>query len=110
MGVEEFMDWHIDVDRFSEVMNVPENRQVKMVAIRLKNTVAVWWDKNVVQRKRQRKEPIKTWRIMKRLMLERFLPEDYEQTMYKMYIGCVQGVRLKPNTVLCVIPLECTLL
>ena len=62
-----------------------------MVAIRLKNTVAVWWDKIIVQRKRQRKEPIKTWRRMKRLMLERFLPEDYEQILYKMYIGCVQG-------------------
>ena len=54
------MDWQIDVDRFFNVMSVPENRQVKMVAIRLKNTAAVWWDKIVVQRKRQRKEAIKT--------------------------------------------------
>ena len=30
---------------------------------------------------------------MKQLMLERFLPEDYEQIMYKMYIECVQGKR-----------------
>ena len=28
MGVEEFMDWQIDVDRFFDVMSVPENRQV----------------------------------------------------------------------------------
>jgi len=26
-------------------------------------------------------------------MFERFLPEDYEQIMYKMYIDCVQGKR-----------------
>ena len=30
---------------------------------------------------------------MKQLMLNRFLPEDYEQILYKMYIECVQGKR-----------------
>jgi hypothetical protein len=93
MGVEEFMDWQIDVDRFFDVMDIPENKQVKMVAIRLKSTAAVWWDRLVLQRHRQKKHPIRTWRKMKRLMLERFLPEDYEQILYKMYIECVQGKR-----------------
>ncbi|GAU31033.1 hypothetical protein TSUD_214690 [Trifolium subterraneum] len=90
---EEFMDWQIDVDRFFDVMDIPENKQVKMVAIRLKSTAAVWWDRLVLQRHRQKKHPIRTWRKMKRLMLERFLPKDYEQILYKMYIECVQGKR-----------------
>ncbi|CAM8963295.1 unnamed protein product [Rhodiola kirilowii] len=30
---------------------------------------------------------------MKLLMIERFLPDDYEQILYKMYIDCVQGKR-----------------
>ncbi|CAA7016809.1 unnamed protein product [Microthlaspi erraticum] len=86
-------DYRIDVDRFFDVMGVPESKQVKMVAIRLKKTAAVWWDKLVVQRQRQRKGPVKTWRRMKQLMLDRFLPEDYEQILYKMYLECVQGKR-----------------
>jgi len=64
MRVEEFLDRHIDVDKFFDVMDVPESKQVKMVAIILK---------------RKRKNPIRTWRRMKQLMLERFLPKDYEQ-------------------------------
>jgi len=93
MGVEEFLDWQIDVDRFFGVMDILENKQVKMVAIRLKGTTTVWWDILVVQRNRQRKHPIQTWRKIKQLMLERFFPEDYEPIMYKMYIECVQGKR-----------------
>jgi len=64
-----------------------------MVAIRLKSTIVVWWDTLVGQRQRQRKIPIQTWRKMKQLTLERFLPEDYEHIMYKMYIDCIHGKR-----------------
>ncbi|CAN0906889.1 hypothetical protein LINGRAHAP2_LOCUS24501 [Linum grandiflorum] len=91
MRVDEFLEWQIDVDRFFDIMGVPENKQVKMVAIRFKSIAALWWDKLVFQRQCQRKAPIRTWRRMKQLMLERFLPNDYEKIMYKMYVNCVQG-------------------
>ncbi|CAN0846753.1 hypothetical protein LINGRAHAP2_LOCUS4606 [Linum grandiflorum] len=91
MRVDEFLDWLVDVDRFFDLMRVPENKQVKMVAIRLKSIAASWWDKLVFQRQCQRKAPIRTWRRMKQLMLDRFLPNDYEKIMYKMYVNCVQG-------------------
>ncbi|CAN0837960.1 hypothetical protein LINGRAHAP2_LOCUS1944, partial [Linum grandiflorum] len=91
MRVDEFLDWLVDVDRFFDLMGVPENKQVKMVAIQLKSIAASWWDKLVFQRQCQRKAPIRTWRRMKQLMLDRFLPNDYEKILYKMYVNCVQG-------------------
>lgn len=48
MRVEEFLDWKIKVDRFFDSMGVPENKQVKIMVIRLKSIVAIWWDKLVI--------------------------------------------------------------
>jgi len=72
MDVEEYLDWEVEVDRFFDVRDVPESKQVKMVSNRLKSEAAVWWDRLVVHRRRQRKNPIRTWRSMKQLMIERF--------------------------------------
>nr|XP_011465829.1 PREDICTED: uncharacterized protein LOC105351921 [Fragaria vesca subsp. vesca] len=93
MNVEEFLDWQIEVDRFMEHMNVAKDKQVKLVAARLKSTAAVWWDKLALTRLRQRKKPVKNWRRMKQLMTERFLSEDYEQILYRMYLDCFQGAK-----------------
>ncbi|CAN0926693.1 hypothetical protein LINGRAHAP2_LOCUS35491, partial [Linum grandiflorum] len=91
MRVDEFLDWQVDVDRFFDLMRVPENKQVKMVAIRLKSISALWWDKLIFDRQCQSKAPIRTCRRMKQLMLERFLPNDYEKILYKVYVDCVPG-------------------
>ncbi|KAL9659458.1 hypothetical protein QQ045_024264 [Rhodiola kirilowii] len=89
MRVKEFLNWQVDVDRFFDVMGVPKNIQVKMASMRLKSVPFVWWDKLVTVRQRERKGPVRTWRRHKQLMMEQFLPKDFEQISYKKHVECV---------------------
>lgn len=33
MGMDDFSNWRIDVDRFFDIMGIPENRHIKMMTI-----------------------------------------------------------------------------
>nr|GEV23745.1 hypothetical protein CTI12_AA288430 [Tanacetum cinerariifolium] len=79
--------------KYFELMDIPEDSQVKYVAYKLKGAASSWWDNLQTGRQRQRKQPILTWRKMKRVMFARFLRVDYEQTLYSLYQNCYQYSR-----------------
>ncbi|GFS34365.1 hypothetical protein Acr_00g0033580 [Actinidia rufa] len=69
LQIEGFLGWIVEVERFFEYMEIPDEKQVKL------------------------KAPIRTWRRMRKLMEERFLPPDYQQELFKQYQECRQGIR-----------------
>nr|GMD37694.1 transposon Ty3-I Gag-Pol polyprotein [Ipomoea batatas] len=93
LDVEGFLDWCYEIENCFELMEIPEDKQAKSVAHKLKGGATAWWDMTQSNRKRQGKMPIVSWRKMKKAMMGRFLPPDYQQYLFQRYQRCSQGTR-----------------
>ena len=93
IDIEDIFDWIQNTEYFFEYMNIPERKRVSLVAYKLKAGVAVWWEQCQFNRRRQGKQPIRTWYKMKQCLRARFLPPDYEHQLYQKYQNCHQASR-----------------
>ena len=75
---KEFLDWLHTVEHVFEYKDVPEDKKVKLVALRL----TLWWTNLCAKRVRERKSKIRTWEKMKSKLKARFLPPTYVQDCY----------------------------
>ncbi|OMO63351.1 hypothetical protein CCACVL1_22413 [Corchorus capsularis] len=57
---DDFLDWLHTVERIFEYQDVPENKQVKLVAIKLKKHASLWRENLLKQRERRCKDKIQT--------------------------------------------------
>ncbi|XP_071696684.1 uncharacterized protein [Rutidosis leptorrhynchoides] len=82
---DEFLDWLSTVERVFDIKNIPERLKVKLVALKLKKHASLWWDHVKRQRALARKSKIETWDKMKKLMRDKFLPENHRQDAFIEY-------------------------
>ncbi|KAI4340752.1 hypothetical protein MLD38_025561 [Melastoma candidum] len=78
----EFIDWMHTVERIFDYEEVPEDRKVKLAALKLKKYASLWWENTNQQRRREGRDKIRTWSKMKRAMTKRFLPEHHRRDLY----------------------------
>ncbi|KAI6691341.1 hypothetical protein NL676_028169 [Syzygium grande] len=93
LDIEDFLDWLWEVEKFFDAMDIDEDRQVKLVAYKLKGGASAWWEQTQLTRRRQGKTPIRSWGQMKQKLKKRFLPTDYEQLLFQQFQNCRQSNR-----------------
>jgi len=59
-----------------------EARKVGLVVIEIRDYTLIWWDQNVIGRRRNGERPIVSWEEMKVLMRSRFVPNHYYRDLY----------------------------
>ena len=74
-------------------MGTADDKQVCLVAYKLKEGAFAWWDRVQLNRTHKWKLLIWSWRRMKRLMANRLLPPNYQQELFRQYKDCKQGTR-----------------
>lgn len=76
---DEFVDWLQTVERVFEYKEIPEEKKVKIIAVKLKRHASIWWENLEKKRQREGKSKIKTWEKMRRELTRKFLPSHYYQ-------------------------------
>ena len=83
LDVEEILDWIRALDTYFEYEDVEEDKKVKKIVTRLKGHVALWWDELQADRRCKGKQKIKSWDRMVVKMKQKFIPKDYQITLFQ---------------------------
>jgi len=55
LNLDEFLDWLRTVEHIFDYKDIPEDQKVKLVALRLRKCVSLWWANHCTKRTRNRK-------------------------------------------------------
>jgi hypothetical protein len=83
LDVEELLDWIRALDKYFDYEDVEEDKKVKHVVTRLKGHATLWWDELQADRRCKGKQKIKSWDRMVAKMKAKFIPRDYQITLFR---------------------------
>ncbi|KAL6175180.1 hypothetical protein ACLB2K_051822 [Fragaria x ananassa] len=93
MRPDDFVDWLNTVERVFEYKKIPDEKRVKIVAIKLVKHASAWWEQLQVRKERLGKPKIKTWEKMRKELRKKFIPENYLQNNFLKLHNIRQGSR-----------------
>jgi hypothetical protein len=82
LDAEELLDWIRALDTYFNYEDVKEDKKVKHVVTHLKGHAALWWDELQADRHCKGKQKIKIWDQMISKMKVKFIPRDYQITLF----------------------------
>lgn len=80
---EELIDWINDMGKFFDYEEMEEGKRVKFAVTKLKGHETLWWDGVQEKRRRLGKQPIKNLTRMVAKLRGKFLPSDYQQSLFR---------------------------
>jgi hypothetical protein len=95
LDAEELLDWIRALDTYFDYEDIEEDKKVRHAVTRLKGHATLWWDELQVDRRCKGKQKIKSWDRMIAKMKAKFIPRDYQITLFRR----MQNLRQKLMTV-----------
>jgi hypothetical protein len=95
MDAEELLDWIRDLDTYFNYEDIEEDKKVRHAVTRLKRHATLWWDELQANRHCKGKQKIKSWDRMIAKMKAKFIPRDYQISLFRR----MQNLRQKLMTV-----------
>ncbi|KAI0512359.1 hypothetical protein KFK09_012998 [Dendrobium nobile] len=83
MDPDKFLNWLHTVERIFDFKEIPAERMVKLVAIKLKKSASLWWENLKRTRAREGRSKIISWEKMKKKKLKhKYLTNQYQQDLF----------------------------
>jgi hypothetical protein len=95
LDAEELLDWIRALDTYFDYEDIEEDKKVRHAVTRLKGHAALWWDELQADRRCKGKQKIKSWDRMIAKMKAKFIPRDYQISLFRR----MQNLRQKLMTV-----------
>jgi hypothetical protein len=83
LNAEELLDWIRALDTYFDYEDIEEDKKVRHAVTKLKGHVALWWDELQADRHCKGKQKIKSWDRMIAKMKAKFIPRDYQITLFR---------------------------
>jgi hypothetical protein len=95
LDAEELLDWIRALDTYFDYEDIEDDKKVRHAITRLKGHATLWWDELQADRHCQGKQKIKSWDRMIAKMKAKFIPRDYQISLFRR----MQNLRQKLMTV-----------
>jgi hypothetical protein len=95
LNAEELLDWIRALDTYFDYEDIEEDKKIRHAVTKLKGHAALWWDELQADRRSKGKQKIKSWDRMIAKMKAKFIPRDYQITLFRR----MQNLRQKLMTV-----------
>jgi hypothetical protein len=69
---DDFLEWLHTVERVFDLRDIPDKYKVKLMAIKLRKYVSLWWEHVTKKRAQEGRSRVTTWSKMKKLLKENF--------------------------------------
>ena len=73
--LEAYLDWEKKVEMIFNIHRYSEEKKVKLAVVEFTDYVMVWWERLVVERRRNRERLVSTWVELKTIMKKRYVPK-----------------------------------
>lgn len=83
LSLEELIDCINDMEKLFDYEEMEEEKKVNFVVTKLKGHATLWWDGVEVERRKLGKQPIKNWNMMVTKLRGKFLPCDYQLSLFR---------------------------
>ena len=80
---EKLLDWIRALDTYFDYEDIEEDKKVRHAVTKLKGHATLWWDELQADRRSKGKQNIKSWDRMIAKMKEKFIPGDYQITLFR---------------------------